>query len=343
MIYEKKTRVLVTGVGGAAGVCAINSLRERTTLFVSDMDPYAAGFYLVAPAQRKLIPRASDAGFVDHLLALAKELHLDALVPTVDEELVALAQRRSEFEAIGTTLVCSTATLLEQTLDKFLLSKALEGVAPLPETHLFDDSFVAHSFPLIVKPRVGRGSRGIVLVRNQEELDHQERSAELIVQEYLPGEEYSVDVLCDFEGRPLRAVPRSRVRVRDGVATVSKTVFDDELVDLAMTIAASLGYFGVINVQFRRNKEGLPHVLEINPRIPGTCALTIAAGVDMPWLALQLALNKSPHVPHFREIGMVRTFRETYVPSESLGRVEGLTPPEQPSTLTHNERRAIVA
>jgi len=73
------------------------------------------------------------------------------------------------------------------------LSKALEGVAPLPETHLFDDSFVARSFPLIVKPRVGRGSRGIVLVRNQEELDHQERSVELIVQEYLPGEEYSVD------------------------------------------------------------------------------------------------------------------------------------------------------
>ena len=103
-----------------------------------------------------------------------------------------------------------------------------------------------------------------------------------VVQEYLDGPEFTIDMLCDFQGQPLSIVPRERVVIRAGVIDRGRTVRDYRLIDLARAIArVALPLAGPVNVQCRM-VEGWPIVFEINPRFSGGIPLTIAAGADFP-------------------------------------------------------------
>ena len=106
------------------------------------------------------------------------------------------------------------------------------------------------------------------------------------MQEFLPGEEYSIDVLADAGGHVIASVPRLRARVDSGVSVGGRTVRDTELSSFGRAVAEATGITYVANVQCKRDAGGRPALLEVNPRMPGTLGLTIASGVDMPRLAL---------------------------------------------------------
>ena len=162
-------------------------------------------------------------------------------------------------------------------------------------------------FPVFAKPRQGAGSRGVRLVPDADALRALPEDQDLIVQEFLPGEEYSVDVIADAAHRVVAAVPRTRARVDSGVAIAGRTVHDRELEDAAARIAEAIGLVGVANVQLRRDRSGRAVLLEVNPRFPGALPLTIAAGVDIPSLVVDLFLGRElPERLPFREIATVR-------------------------------------
>ncbi|MFC7765746.1 ATP-grasp domain-containing protein [Leucobacter soli] len=138
--------------------------------------------------------------------------------------------------------------------------------------------------------------------------------AGLIVQDLLPGEEYSVDVIADAQGRVVSAVPRTRARVDSGVAIAGRTVRDPELEGTAEAVARAIGLVGVANVQLRRDRDGRAMLLEVNPRFPGALPLTIAAGVDIPSLVVDLFLGRElPERLPFREIASVRFLEDVIV------------------------------
>ncbi|WP_197536264.1 ATP-grasp domain-containing protein [Blastococcus saxobsidens] len=137
---------------------------------------------------------------------------------------------------------------------------------------------------------------------------------DILVQAHLPGDEYSVDTLADADGHVAAAVPRSRLRVDSGVSVAGATVADAELEDTARRVAAAIGLVGVANVQLRRDAAGRPALLEVNPRFPGAMPLTVAAGVDMPSLALDLALGRLlPDRVPFTELAVVRYLEDVFV------------------------------
>jgi carbamoyl-phosphate synthase large subunit len=133
------------------------------TLLAGDVDPYAAGLYLVEADRRVILPRGDDERFAENVLAWCAREAIDVLVPTVDSELIPLAARRAEFEQAGVQLVLAPLATLEMCLDKWALYRRCKGQVRTPETMLVDASFDPASAPLpaIVKPRVGSGSRGI--------------------------------------------------------------------------------------------------------------------------------------------------------------------------------------
>src|SRR5581483_5023668 len=161
-----------------------------------------------------------------------------------------------------------------------------EGVVHLPRTSLVDDGFEPHapSLPAVAKPRTGSGSRGVRVIEHRAELLELPRDGSLIVQEYLPGLEYSIDVLAGTTGCVIASVPRSRLKVDSGIAVTGRTVRDERLETLAATVAETVGLRGIANVQVKLDRCGVPALLEVNPRVPGSLALTIASGVDMPRL-----------------------------------------------------------
>ena len=119
---------------------------------------------------------------------------------------------------------------------------------------------------------------------------------------YLPGEEYSVDVLCD-QGEVLAGLVRLRRASRGGLATDSETVSAPGVLDAARQVVACAGLSYVNNVQFRRDAQGAPRLLEVNPRIPGTIGLTVQAGLNLPLAACCLALGERLSLPE-PELGL---------------------------------------
>ena len=186
----------------------------------------------------------------------------------------------------------------------------------MPETRVADVAFDAADveLPVIVKPRSGSGSRGIRLVERRTELEVLERDGSLLVQEHLPGPEYSLDVVARADGHVAGVVPRERLKVDSGIAVTGRTLHDDRLEGFARAVAEAIGLTTVANVQVKVDAAGEPALLEVNPRFPGTMPLTVAAGIDMPKLAIGEALGTPvPDGPlPFSDLAMVRYFEERF-------------------------------
>jgi carbamoyl-phosphate synthase large subunit len=319
-------RVLVTGVGGPAAIAAMKSLSADPSveLLAADMDPWAAGLYLVPPAARTLIPAGADPDFTDVLLARCQALGVDVVLPTVDAELRPLAGARPLYAAEGIELLLAPAQALDVILDKLALAQRCAGVVRVPRTELFGPAVdpVLLTYPVIVKPRTGSGSRGVITVDSAAELSALARSSALIVQEFLPGEEYSIDVLADASGHVIASVPRLRARVDSGVSVGGRSVHDEELSSFGRAVAQATGVTYVANVQCKRDAAGRPALLEVNPRMPGTLGLTIASGVDMPRLALAALLGQPlPATMGFRERAVVRFLDERVLDPAEIANV----------------------
>ena len=307
-------RLLITGAGGAAAVGLLKHLvaDPAYTLFAGDVDPMAAGLYLVPAERRFLLPRGDAPDFASQLVALCSRERIDAVIPTVDTELVPVADRRGCFEAAGTRCLVAHPEPLRTCLDKAQLMHVAGEAAPRTALLNEDLDVSSWSYPVLVKPRSGSGGRGVRIVETPSNLAAEPRTGRDIVQTYLPGTEYSIDVYAREDGHVVAAVPRERLKVDSGIAVAARTVHAEDVQHLARRLVESLGLTGVCNVQVRRDVKGAPKLLEINARFPGTMAITIASGVDMPRLWLREALGgKYVEGPlDFRDTELVRTWTE---------------------------------
>ncbi len=319
--------VLVTGAGGAAAVTVITSLRPHADVVAGDIDPMAVGLYLVPAARRVLLPRGDDPGFVPALLRCAVEYGADLVVPTVDAELRGVSAARAEFAARGIGVLVESVPTLDLCLDKLALVRHCASVVRVPHTVALTTEtgpadLAVLGLPFIIKPRQGAGGRGFAVVTDPAELLGVARDGSIIAQELLPGTEYSIDVLGRPDGHVVAAVPRTRDKVDSGIAVAGRTVDDPALVEFGRRVAALIGVVGVVNVQVRMDRLGVPALLEVNARFPGTMALTQAAGIDMPLLAVQAARGLPlPDRLDFREVAVVRHWAEVVVPVGEYGAV----------------------
>ena len=113
-----------------------------------------------------------------------------------------------------------------------------------------------------------------------------------IVQEYLDGPEFTIDLFCDMQGVAIAAVPRERLVIRSGVTDRGRTVRDQSLIDLAVRCAEVLDFRGAVNVQCRVVGT-TPVVFEINPRFSGGIQLTMAAGADFAEWTIRAARGET--------------------------------------------------
>lgn len=325
-----RRRILVTGAGGAAAVTLIRALRDHHTVIAADIDPLAVGLYLVPPAQRVILPRGDDPAFVGTLLREAASHDVDLVIPTVDVELAGVSAAAPGFAVHGIRLLVETIATLDLCLDKWQLVQACAFTVRVPRTVVWDEQVTSSMIsslgaPFIAKPRRGAGGRGVALVDGVTGLAGLPRDGTFILQEHLPGQEYSIDVLGRPDGHIVAAVPRQRDKVDSGIAIAGRTVHDEELIAFGRSVAKAIGVIGVVNVQAKRAHDGTPALLEVNPRFPGTMSLTMAAGIDMPRLAVDAAVGEPiPDHLDFAEVAVVRHWDEVLVPLAEYGADIGL-------------------
>jgi carbamoyl-phosphate synthase large subunit len=174
---------------------------------------------------------------------------------------------------------------------------------------------------LFIKPRVGRGSVGAFLIRNRQELDFFVGYVNTpVIQEFLQGPEFTIDVLCDEDGRALSIVPRERILIRAGVSDRGRTVRIPALEALAARVVEAIPFVGPVNIQCRMRGD-TPVVFEINPRFSGGIALTIAAGADFPAMLVRMAAGEPmvPAIGDYRaDLWMTNFETAMFLPSGSL-------------------------
>jgi carbamoyl-phosphate synthase large subunit len=272
------------------------------SVIVTDVNPLSPAVYFADRAYR--VPLATDPQYLPELLAICEAEGVRLAVPTIDDELPLFGAAREEFQARGVVAACSSEHTSALCNDKFETCRVLRlhGVAAAA-------SYLPHmlpadtELPLFIKPRVGRGAVGAFPVRSRRELDFfVGYVSEPVLQEYLAGPEFTIDVLCGLEGKPLSIVPRERVVIRAGVIDRGRTVRSEKLIALAEAACRAIPFAGPINIQCRM-RGGDPVIFEINPRFSGGIPLTIAAGADFPQLLVKLAMGQAvePAIGDFRE------------------------------------------
>jgi carbamoyl-phosphate synthase large subunit len=307
------------------------------TVIVTDVNPLSPAVYTADRAFR--VSMASVPGYVEEILAICAAAGVGLVVPTIDDELTALARCVPLFAGAGVRVAVSGAETTSVCNDKHATCRALtaSGVAAAA-SFLPPDLPPEPRFPLFIKPRFGRGSVAAFPVRNARELAFfLDYVPEPVIEEYLDGPEYTIDMLCDFSGQPLSIVPRERIVIRAGVTDRGRTVKDARLTDLAIACASAMTFAGPVNIQCRI-VDGRPVVFEINPRFSGGIPLTIAAGADFPRMLVELTLGcrVAPAIGRFRENVWITNYEtaifleEPEIRLEPFSAADGKGPDVQP-------------
>jgi carbamoyl-phosphate synthase large subunit len=278
--------------------------RAGATTIATDVNPLAPALY---HADRyALVVRVDNPEYVQQLrdLVVAHDVRLVIPLTDLDQHVLATAE-------LGTTVLLSDADVVEAMSDKYLAHEFLlaRGV-PSPKTWLPEDLPPDLPLPVLVKARVGFGSRNIYRAETREELDFflAHTPVDSMVQECLAGEEFSIDVFADLGGRCLNAIPRTMIESKGGESIKGMTIRDAELIDFGRRVAETLPIKGPANVQCFRESDGRLFVTDVNPRFGGGFPLPLAAGSRYPEIAIALANGEhpEPRVGEFRE-GVVMT------------------------------------
>ncbi|MDQ4072941.1 MAG: ATP-grasp domain-containing protein, partial [Thermoproteota archaeon] len=199
--------------------------------------------------------------------------------------------------------------ILEICRDKIRTYNHLKNKFDLPITSLKSDEI--SDFPIIAKPRYGKGSRDIIKIKDQEELDYVcSRYSNMIFQEYLPGQEFTIDVLSDLESNPIVAVPRIRIQTKGGISTKGRIVLDKWLMEESLDIVNYLRISGPCCIQMKRDKDNNFKLVEINPRLGGGTIFATLAGANFPKMIIDMVEGKKVKAPTISEITVLRYFEE---------------------------------
>jgi carbamoyl-phosphate synthase large subunit len=292
---------------------ALRSLGLPGSVIVTDVNPLSPAVHVADRAYR--VPMATDPDYLSELLALCELERIRLVVPTIDDELPLVGSARDAFRATGALAACSSAETAALCNDKYATCEALvaAGVAAA-RTYRPSDITADVPLPLFIKPRVGRGAVGAFALHSRRELEFfLGYVADPIVQEYLEGPEFTIDVLCDLDGRPVSIVPRERVVIRAGVIDRGRTVNDPRLIALAQAACRAIPFVGPVNIQCRM-RGGEPVIFEINPRFSGGIPLTIQAGADFPKMLVMMALGRrvTPAIGSFRDDLWMTSFESSF-------------------------------
>lgn len=290
---DKTIRILFTSIGRRVElVQEFNAAAEKLGY---NLEIYGADITDTAPAlsfcnHTVIVPRINDKNYIPALLSFCEKNNIDALIPTIDTDLMILSKSKMAFQEIGTIVLVSDEDKISICRDKRLTSSYFESVGLLAPAPVDNYKVYDAGFPAFIKPKDGSSSIFAYKVNNQQELESFARQVpDYIIQPFIDGTEYTVDVFCDFDGVPIYITPRIRLAVRAGEVLKTKIVHDKIIIEEVEKLLANYKPCGAITVQLiHQNETGKNYYIEINPRYGGGAPLTMKAGANSAIALLKL-------------------------------------------------------
>lgn len=296
------------------------ALNGRGKVFASDMQLSAPA--LVDADQAIQVPGIYDNSYIPSLKQIIKEHDIKAVISLNDLELPILSKYKADLEVLGAKVIVANEKAIDISFDKWKTVSFLKEIGlKSPKTFIeFDKAVDAiHNgelkFPLVVKPRWGSASIGIEFPEDMEELklayqlqtirlertilkeaSKEDLSHAILIQEKIPGREYGMDVLNDFNGCYIGTFARQKLAMRSGETDKAISVINDRIESVGRAIGENLKHIGNLDCDvFEYN--GDIYVLELNPRFGGGYPFSHEAGVNtaaiyVDWLDGHIDVSK---------------------------------------------------
>jgi len=290
---SKVHHVLITSAGTASAVTIIKSLKKQqqipVKIYATDVDPLAPGLHLVD--QHFLSNPISSDNYVSELISAIKKFQISILIPTYSEEIDMVAKNIDLLTEIGVQVLVPPVKSVQICNDKHSFFQfCLANHILTPRCYI--DKITELEFPLFAKPVTGSSSTNTFKIENDSEYQYfKKKYQDLIFQEYLSGQEYTVDIFCNRKNEVLVVSPRERIATKSGQMVKGRIVEKGPFFPIVNRLCGLLNLVGACNMQFIvKNDEYF--LIEINPRFAaGGLMLTVEAGANIPLLYVKEALG----------------------------------------------------
>ncbi len=281
---SKKIGVLIFPAGEVNSVELHDALSNCVNIRLYGASSYNRHGEYVFKNYTSGLPIVSDPQFIDAFNSLISKNKIDVVFPTHDTVAEFLSVHQSE---IGAKIIVADTYTSEICRDK---KKTFElfrdcNFCPIIYTNIT-------KYPVFVKPRKGQGGIGSFVIKTPENANGIFDPDNMVICEFLPGEEFTVDCLTDKNGKLKGVFPRSRKRVLAGITVGGSTeALTEEILYIAKTINSRLHFLGLWYFQIKKSEDGQFKLLEISTRGSGTMCLTRARGINLPLLSVYTAMG----------------------------------------------------
>ena len=277
---------------------------EETAFATSHFSKYCHDF-VVYPSPRK-DPELFYKFLLDHL----KRNYYDVFFPMDDDAILVSAKHKQEISQYVRVPIADFVTLMKARNKVQTIKIAMKCGVPCPQTYFIHNLEEIKclrnriDYPVIIKPQESSGSRGIVIVNSKDDLLSQyqkihQRYPFPLIQEMIPvkGEKYQVSALFDHYSEPKAVFVQKILRqypVNKGADTFSESVCNRKIERLGIKLLKAMNWYGVAGVEFIVDpRDGIPKLMEVNPRFWASLQLAIFSGVDFPFLLYKMAVDGS--------------------------------------------------
>lgn len=271
---------------------AADRLGRRVCIHGSDIATTAPALFYCN--RTHITVKIRNPKYIPELLEICKDNSIDLLIPTIDTDLLILSEHKEEFEAIGTKVMISAPEMIRICRDKRFTADFFEKCGLKSPQPVDSISQYKGGYPCFIKPKDGSSSINAFAVNSEEELKTYVREVpDYIIQPFIEGREYTIDMFCDYDGDPVYITPRERILVREGEVIKTIITADPQMVAEAKAIATKFHPCGPITVQLiRDSKTNTDYFIEINPRFGGGAPLSMKAGADSAGAAIKLLFGE---------------------------------------------------
>lgn len=321
--------ILFTGVGRRIEL--LQAFRNAALVLNKNLKIYGADMTGTAPAlaycdyARKVVAM-KDAKYIDNLLQICADDHIDLLIPTIDTDLLILSEHKKKFEVIGTKVMISAPDKIRICRDKNNTTQFFVDCGLHTPISVNNWKKYKNKYPAFIKPTDGSSSVNAFKVENKEELEvYAQQIDDYIVQPFVNGHEYTVDIFCNWDGEPVSIVPRERLQVRAGEVLKTQICMDHAMIEECKKICSVFKPCGPITVQLIRDKTGIDWFIEINPRYGGGAPLSMKAGARSAETVLKLLdKNEIEYKDNIADGVIYSRFDQSVCIEEGKSRIRGV-------------------
>lgn len=320
----KKFNILISCIGatGAQNIIKIFKKQKELSMNIVGVDnqKYTAGQYFCDNFYK--VPLAFDKGYISSIVKICLKENIRIFIPIWENEIEVVSKKIKIFKEKNILVPISSERTISICNDKLKLYDFFRknNIETIKTTKISNKNGDKLNYPIFIKPAFGTGSKNCYKVSNKQEfIFYLNKVENPIIQDYIVGEEFSIDTFSDLDGTVIGIVPRKRIEIKMGIATKSITVRDNKIIKKTEDILNKLKIIGPANLQCFKTRDNKIIFFEINPRFGGSYILSFKAGLNIPKYFSQMVKGEKikPTIGEFRDsLYMVRYLDEIFVMNE---------------------------